>query len=570
MSPVPLHAPDVASPATLSSDRRVRDHARWARDRARNALRRPARMATVGGAVFVVVLLMLILVPRQGRRAGAALMPRPDEWRDTAAAITRLSTARVRAIGAERAFVAARRAATAPPPEPEVVVRVLTPAEAARRDTLQRVEEELRPLLARAERAPLPASFRAVGEAAALAGNRELRALLDSLAAVEAEREAFGALGGVDPVYVSLTTRANALGREIVSVAQARVDAARRELAALTTTVVRTPVLPPEVTDTLTPQRRLAEARAEMRVAASALDAARAHNARLAEREAEARRRAGIGAPPLAVLLAALVLGVVVGYGTVLGGELLVPRVAGVAEAERVSRARVLTVVRPHPPLPESGRRQADLLAPPLLDARADAYRLLHLSVAATGSTLPVVTVTGEEPAVVATVAANLAARAAMEARSTALVDLDRREALVAGVLRVRRGPGMGEIFAGLADVPESTVSALIGRDLALDVIPGGGAHPDARSPGEVRAALARLAARHDLVVVAAPLSYASLGEGSALPAPDVVVCARVAVTRVRDLALAAATLRRAGLRVHGLVLWDQDGPHVEPRAESR
>ena len=43
------------------------------------------------------------------------------------------------------------------------------------------------------------------------------------------------------------------------------------------------------------------------------------------------------------------------------------------------------------------------------------------------------------------------------------------------------------------------------------------------------------------------------------------ILCARVGVTRIRDLAAAASSLRGAGLRVHGLVLWDHDGPHLEP-----
>ncbi|HEX3159312.1 MAG TPA: hypothetical protein VHQ45_12390 [Gemmatimonadaceae bacterium] len=574
---VPSTAPDVEPPAHVF-DRRGRGQLRvlWARDRARNTLRHPARMAAVGGMVFVAALITLVLVPRQSQRAGAALMPRASDWRDTVSALAALDREHRALLQARAAFDDARARATAPPPEPTMVVRTLTPEELARRDSLTLLVDELRPLLARAERAPLPASYRAVAEASSLVGNPRVQGLVDSLAAVEREREAFGALGGVDPIYVSLTTQANALGRAIVQIAQGTVASATEGIAALepTATVVA-PAAPRPTVDTLGPRQRVADAQVAERQAAQLLADARANNARMAIRAVNARRRANLAAPPLAILLAALVLGVAVGYAAVLLTELASPRVAGVAEAERVARTRVLTAVRPHPPYPEGSRRQVDLVAPRLLDPRADAYRVLHLSVATTGATLPVVTITGEEPAVVATVAANLAARAAMEARSTALVDLDRQHGLVASVLRVRGAPGVAEIGRGQASWPEATVSAIVGRDLTLDVIPAGepvapaGSAPASASPphtaDEMRQELARVAARYDLTVLAAPITDLARAGGTIAPAADVILCARVGVTRVRDLAAAASSLRGAGLRVHGLVLWDHDGPHLEP-----
>jgi hypothetical protein len=147
--------------------------------------------------------------------------------------------------------------------------------------------------------------------------------------------------------------------------------------------------------------------------ATQALVQARATNERIDRQSEKARDLANVGAPPLAMLGAALVLALTLGFAVSLAQELRSPHVADPREAEQVTGARVLTVIRPGEVMAERTRRQADEEAPPLIDIVSENYRRLYLHLAATEANVPMVTVTGYDAAVVGTVAANLAATAA-------------------------------------------------------------------------------------------------------------------------------------------------------------
>lgn len=559
-----------AAPGAARTDRRGRGQERvaWAGSRARNALRRPGRLGIVAGLVFAAALLTLILVPRQAQRAFAQLAPRPDEWRDTAAAAAVLERARAEHAVARQRFLAARVEATAPPPAPPAPVVALTADQVALRDSLRAAIDALQRALARVERSPLPASYRALGELPELAGTPRVPLLLDSLTAVEREREEFAALGGVDPVYVALTTRVNQIGRSLQEVATARVSEAEAEIAALRPAAPPPPlpVARPPV-DTLGPLQRVVAAERAAAAAEERLEAERRANAALEARADLARQGANFVAPPAAVLGAATVLALVAGYLVVLVGELRRPRVADAAEVERETGRRVLAVVRPTGDDPERGRRRADERTPDLLEPQADAYRLLYLHMSPTGASLPIVTVTGAEPAVVATVAANLAAAAAEDARSTLLLDADLSNGLVASALRVRPAPGVSELLRGRATWSDVVTSALFGRERVVDVIPAGAPIPAGREPvpdDAFRLDLLRMARRYDITVVTTPLAHAVRGAQSILPAPDVVLCVRAPDTTLAELREATDALQRAGLRVQGVVLWDDDAPAIE------
>jgi Mrp family chromosome partitioning ATPase len=178
------------------------------------------------------------------------------------------------------------------------------------------------------------------------------------------------------------------------------------------------------------------------------------------------------------------------------------------------------------------------------------------------------VTVSGDETAIAATVAANLAAAATYDARSTLLVDAELSGCAVASVLRVRTDPGLGDILAGRVDWTEAVVSATIGRERSLDVIPSGTcADPAEEFDAEpTRHALARIARRYDLVVLLAGPTHIRRGDGSILPAPDLIYCARIGHTTIAALRAGADALRGAGARIRGLVLWDSDVPLIESR----
>ena len=574
---------------------RVERGAPWVAARARNALRRWLLVLAVGTATFIVALVSLVLVPRQATRSALVLMPSSGERPDTvplALAVARARAAVAAADSALRASRAAARtvaAASEPPPD------TLPPELAARRDSLLAAIGTLNRLLARAENAPLPASYRALGETREMRGQPRMRALLDSLAYIEREREAFGAVGGVDPIFVSLTARATDIGRVIQDLARSRRSVLRRDLATLRppapttvaiadssdsmatatsdTSVTVAQLAPPvPLPDSALRAQRLQVAQDSLAAARQALTEGQRRSEEFEQRVERARELANVSAPPFALLAAAFVLGGVVGFLTSLLVEIARPRIADAAEAERLVGARVITVIRPSVPNPDRVRRRADLEASPLIDAGAEGYRMLHLHVSATGSVLPIVTVTGDNADIVATVAANLAVASAYEARTTLLVDGDLGNGAVSGVLRIPPEPGLATVIAERADWAEAIHAATVGRDRSLDVIPSGvwpmGKAVSAHGTERVRRDLGRLAARYDFTVLVADEAHAERAATSMLPGPDVILVARAGHTRIAWLAGAVEGLGGAGERVRGIVLWDAEPPRVPSRDE--
>ncbi|HEY8166173.1 MAG TPA: hypothetical protein VIF83_11525 [Gemmatimonadaceae bacterium] len=535
--------------------------------RARNALRRPTVMGIVGGLVFIAALIAFVLGPRQATRAAAMVSAGLEDRRDTTGVARTRDRASAEITAVDSLLAGARKNVVA---SAVVPVDTFPPALVAQRESLAVVVGTLNRLIERADNAPLPASYRALGSSPVMATDAQVAVLLDSLAAIERERDAFGAVGGVDPVYVALTSRATALGRQIQAIAEGKRAVARSQLAVLRPAA---PLPQPQMrVDTMPYLARKVNAQRAYAGAVRALAEMRATNRRIDEQASRARELANVGAPPLAMLGAAMVLALAIGFGASFGGELRRPHVADAREAEQVTGARVLTVVRPGEVMAERSRRQADVEAPPLIDIISESYRRLYLHLAATGADVPVVTVAGEDAAIVATVAANLAAAAAFEARSTLLVDVDPTTAAIARVLRVRPNPGLANIIAGSAGWGESIVSTTIGRDRPLDVLPSGTRRAGMPSPEvteRVRGDFARMERRYDLIVIASPIAYLLQRMTTIIPSPDVVLCARVAHTRIADLRRSVEKLREMNLRVHGIVLWDDDQPQIEAIDES-
>jgi Mrp family chromosome partitioning ATPase len=176
------------------------------------------------------------------------------------------------------------------------------------------------------------------------------------------------------------------------------------------------------------------------------------------------------------------------------------------------------------------------------------------------------VTITGDDPAVAATIATNVATAASYDARSVLLVDSELSADLVGSLLRVRGSRGLAEILSGSTDWTEAIASATIGRDRMLDVITSGraGEPVGGYDPAPVRYHLARVARRYDLVVLVAPPAQVRRGADSILPAPDVIYCATLGRTPLHELGATVASLRGSGVRVHGVVLWDAGPPDIE------
>jgi Mrp family chromosome partitioning ATPase len=502
--------------------------------------------------------------------------------------------------------------------------------------------------------------------------------LVDSLDEVEREREAFGVVGGVDPIYVSLTNTATRLGRAIEALAERRRTALRDALTASESAPAALPGAPPAlpaapvpptaglpgspgaagtgatpgalaagagasvptvtgvapqtqdgtpatpgadpadaaqpsptrggaptvsradsallatlpVADTVADAARRDASRTRLAEAEAVLRAARARNEAVDRRVAAARARANFDTPPLAMLGAALALALVVGFAAALAGEIRRPRVADAREAERVTRTRVLAVVRPELVIAERARRRADVDGPPLVDTSVESYRLLYLSMAATGAAVPVVTVTGADASIAAAVAANIAAVAAEDGRSTLVVDADMGRAAASVAFGVGLRQGLADVLRAGLPVAEAIVAVAVGRALHVDLVPAGlaptpplvrGAAPasgtrradddpvvfgSALEP--LREELARLTRRYDLTVVSMPPTEVDRGAQSVLVAPDVIVCARAGYTPLTGLAREITRLRAMGARVRGLVVWEGEPPVIPTRAELR
>ncbi len=539
----------------------------WMAARARNALRRVVVFGIVGGVVFIAALIAFVLVPRNASRKALAVAARIEAKNDSLPAVAARDRYLAEVTAVDSTVDAARRAAN---PVPAPVIDTFPPAVRAQRDSLGAQLATLNRLIDRAENAPLPTSYRALAASPEVGADPRVRILLDSLAGIERDRNAFGAVGTVDPVYLALTSRANAIGRSIQAVADAKRGEIRGKLALIRPK--SPPVVKPIITvDTAKLLAQRGTAQQSYAAAARQVDQIRSRNSRIDRESARARELSNLGAPPWAMLAAAVVLALAVGFAASFGTELKGPHIADPREAEQISGARVLTVIRPPEVVVERSRRQADVEAPPLIDVVSESYRTLYLHIASVEASVPIVTITGDDPGIVATVAANLAASAAYEARSTLLVDVDPTTCSVASVLRIRPDPGLSGIITGSSTWPEAIVPTTIGRDRPLDVLPSGTRRsglPESNVVEEVKKELARMQRRYDFIIIAAPTSYVQRSASSIIPAPDVILCARIAHTTVGGLKTAVDTLRGADMRIHGLVLWDAEMPQLETREE--
>jgi Mrp family chromosome partitioning ATPase len=285
---------------------------------------------------------------------------------------------------------------------------------------------------------------------------------------------------------------------------------------------------------------------------------------------AQARQIANVDAPPWAMLASAMVIALALGFAVSLLLEVRNPHIADVREAERTAGTRVLTVVDPREQIVERARRQSDVEAPPLIDVISDTYRILYLHLSSLDAPVNAVTITGDDMDIASTVAVNVAAIAAYEARSTLVIDGDPVTGGVAGALRVPPDPGLTAVLAEKVALSDAVVFTTIGRDQMLAVIPSGKrtGQPTASAVKKVKDDLGRMSSRYDMIVFTAPLGQTKQDPTTVLPTIDVILCARMARTPLRELSSAVETLRGAGMRVHGLVLWNTEAPRLRTRDE--
>lgn len=543
--------------------RRAISRQTWLANRASNAIHRPAFIGAISVATFVLAIVSMIVVPRASQKpVQIAVAPRPD----TIGLLASLGGSRLRVREADSALAAARQQVAEDAQRRQAdslaamaLMDSLGMNPVATRDSLQRTVSELDVLLARAEQAPLPASYRAVAQAPALRSDPRVRALVDTLNDLERERAGFGAVGGVDPIFVALTTRANEIGRAILTIAAQQRGRAAQDLAALVPALTPSESRPP--VDTLALLAARDSAAGAMQAVEAELARRRQRSLALDLEEERAREKANAVAPPLALLAAAFVLSAVIGFGMAFFRELKRPRVGNAHELERFLGARVLSTVETRMPSAERGRREADRQAPPYFDPGAEGYQLAYLGLATDHPALLTVTVTGDDPAIAAVVACNLAAVAADEARTTLVIDLDPR-CNASAALRARIAPGIAELIPGSREWPDVTVAARVGRDRTVDLIPRGAGPVDPRSVVSLLERDGdRLARYYDAVVVVATPEMILGGLSRALPSPELIYCAQPRLTPLRPMRAELEKLATAGADLRGIVLWDAERP---------
>ncbi len=546
----------------------------WIGARARNALRRPVFIGTVSVVTFVAALVALVVVPQQARRTANSIRPNAAARPDTEPTVTSLAEAERQVAAADSGIATARdelhhliaTAAAAVAADTTATGDTLSRTLRMRRDSLTEDAALLAQLLDRSANAPLLGSYRALAEAPPMRSDPRVKQLLDSLVEIERERESYNAVGGVDPVFVALTARANELGHSIEALADARRKALEGELKVLA------PAGPSAVTqiasrplpDTMARIAKRDSARAVAALVAARLARERAELQRLDSLEERARELASVGASPPAMLAAALVFGAMLGFGVALFDEVRRPRAADPYEIERITGQRVLGVIQPLPPSPERGRREADRNGPRYLDPGADGHQLIYLTIATAGTSVVMLTITGDHPAVSAVVAINFAAIAAQEARATLLVDTDVADT-VESALHLAPTPGVAGLVDGKVTWPEAIRTARVGRDRTIDIVSSGHEMPPMEQLTDLlRRDIGRLARRYDAIVVVSSPDQATQGVPAALPIKDVVFCARVGQTPLADLKKSIEELEQAGGRVRGIILWNAPDPVFE------
>ena len=550
----------------------MQNPAAWIGARARNALRRPLFITTVSVLTFAVSLLALIVVPQQARKAAAAIRPPAASRPDTESTVTAMREAGRQISAADSALVRSRSeltqlvvaTAAANAADTAASGALLSADVRARRDSLTEQVALLGRLISRSENGPLLGSYRALAQAAPMQGDARVKPLLDSLVEIERERDSYSAVGGVDPVFVSLTSRANELGRNIEALADARRTALKKDLAALAppAPVISTALASRPLPDTLARAKERDAVRLAAAGVANQLARERTELLALDAREQRASELANVGASPSAMLAAALVFGAVLGFGVVLFDEVRRPRVADGHEAERATGVRVLGEIRQLPLPPERGRRTSDRSAPSFLDPGSDGHQLIYLTIVTSGANTVMLTVTGDSPAVAAIIAINFAAIAADEARHTLLVDTDGAASTVAATLRIRPSVGVSGVANGKADWQKVIRNAHLGRDRTIDVVPSG---EGVVSADELTALLQRDAAMlsrgYDAIILVSALDQVIAGVPAAMPVSDVLYCIRAGQTSIAELKSSLEAIEQSGAHTRGIVMWNAPDP---------
>ncbi|MDZ7631855.1 MAG: hypothetical protein U5K74_11050 [Gemmatimonadaceae bacterium] len=354
---------------------------RWMAGRARNLVHRSGVLVTVGGVSFAIAFGLLLWFTRAEREA-LQRIPVPADTVDLArkAASMRRQQFRADSILAEvspprrivpRVSVAVDSPATAAAGAVDSLVRdtlATVPSIAVQGDSvgaaasapvipdsIRIVVAALSARLDRAQNAPLAASWRSLAADPLLQQDARVRALADSLADAERARNEYDAVGGVDPIYLELSSRVTAYGRAIERIALQRV-ATLLESPSVTgpVTAIRLgPTAEERARRFVADSARYVTARARRDAAArvadsvaSLLAAQRSEALARDASRARAQRRVDALAPPLAMVTASAAAAIGLALLVTLLLEVRSPRLADDQEVTTQARVPVLLSIR--------------------------------------------------------------------------------------------------------------------------------------------------------------------------------------------------------------------------------
>ena len=206
--------------------------------------------------------------------------------------------------------------------------------------------------LERAQNAPLATSWRALASDPLMQQEPRVRTLADSLAEAERTRDEYDAVGGVDPVYLELSSRVTGYGRALERIASARIATLMRGAPA----IAAAPAGPSneellrrfsgDSARYVAAQLRRDEAAQRADSIGALLDARRTEVLRRVAARARAQRRVDALAPPLAMLTASGAAAIGMALLVVLLLEVRAPRLADDQEVESQARVPVLLSIR--------------------------------------------------------------------------------------------------------------------------------------------------------------------------------------------------------------------------------
>ncbi len=523
--------------------------AEWLGARASLAVRRSGRLAVFAVSAIGIVSVALLLLPSLTGRSPVPALP----------TLYRVDTLmlRHRADSAHNVLSDINASLDVALLRAESMVGELsrpTEFERQHRDSLQAIITALDDLLDRATKAPLAPSYRALAAAQALSGDARIAALVDSIDAIERDRAALDP-ASAERVFADLTNRANAVGLSIREIATKRRTQLARNLL-----VIQSSLAPNSDIEVNRLRAARDSARTQAAIADSTITAARAANSAVDASEKMMATTVSHRVPLLAILVAATVMGLLVGFSITFTAELGHATVASAYEAEWATGAPVVATVRASARRVTGGQDAGGI----------DPFRMLFLALTATGTRTRTVAVSGDDRGVVATVAGRLALAAAADERATLVVDVDAESSAAAAYYAQPPEPGFSDALAGVRLWREVAHSVGASSRLAIDVVPAGSVRRESLD-GDAwelgRDEFARFRGEYDFSVLVAPNGAELVAVRALMDDMPTVLCAQVARTAILELETLAQRLRDGGVAVHGVVLWDGDSPTVPSRA---